>query len=114
MSKITISQEAVDYIHSEKRMNRPNLVIYRDIQTIACCSRAFNFVPRVKALDGKGPNELFSFADNVQGIPVWVENALLPRVNDINSRVMISLGRGLMRGLKLIIENSTRDFDKQT
>ncbi|MGH9876658.1 MAG: hypothetical protein ACRD5H_03395 [Nitrososphaerales archaeon] len=114
MSKIMISQEAVKYIHFAKKMRRPNLIIYRDIQAIGCCTpKAFGFVPRVKALDGKEPDELFTVADNVQGMPVWVEKGLLPQVNDTNSRVMISLKRGLMRGLKLRIEKNPSDSDMQ-
>lgn len=104
ISSIIISQEALDYIRIEKRMKRPNLVIYRDIQTISCCSsKIFDFITKVKAIDGKEPNELFVVIDNVQGIPVWVERALLSQINDASNCTMISLKKGLVKGLKLII-----------
>lgn len=104
ISNIIISQEAVDYIRIEKRMKRPNLVIYRDIQTISCCSsKIFDFVAKVKAIDGKEPNELFVVIDNVQGIPIWVERALLSQINDASNCVMISLKKWLVKGLKLMI-----------
>ncbi|MGH9879256.1 MAG: hypothetical protein ACRD5H_16620 [Nitrososphaerales archaeon] len=47
------------------------------------------------------------------GMPVWVDRALLPQVNDPENSVIISLGRGLLKGLKLMIAKNSSVSDAQ-
>jgi len=93
-------------------MLRPNIVIYRDVSGIILgyTTKPLTFVPKVKLLDGKEPNELFTVADNSQGIPVWVEKALLSKINNTTNSVTIYLKRGLMRNPKLAVMENRQDL----
>jgi len=107
---VEISSEAAEFILQEKKFRRPNVVVYRDIQSISCCSsKVFEFIPKVKVQEGKEPNKYFTIVGNSKGIPVWIENALIPRLS--NASCMISLKKGLFKGLKL--ETLTSDAKEE-
>jgi hypothetical protein len=101
MKNIVISREVTYFLHLEKRMHDPNIVIYRDILNLGYgYNRAFTFVPKVKVMDGKRPNEYFMMYDNSYGIPVWIEKGLLTQLE--NKPILISMKKkGLFKGLKL-------------
>lgn len=100
MASFVISQEVIDYI-GEKKMKRPNLVLYRDVSGIVMSytTRRLRFEPRVKLAE-KEPNELFVIKDNSYGIPIWVERGLLPSLSRCNT-VLITLKKGLRKSLEL-------------
>ncbi len=110
--KVTVSQDALDYIQKEKRISRPNLVIYRDIEKIGCCgSRAFYFVPKVKVMDKEPDSTYFTVVgndkNNAAGIPLWIERALVSTMTKTGN-INITLKKGLLlKGLKL--ELGTRE-----
>jgi len=108
LATVEISTEAAEFILHEKKFRRPNVIVYRDIQSISCCSsKVFEFIPKVKVQEGKEPNKYFTIVGNSKGIPVWVENALIPRLS--NNPAVISLKRGILKGLKLqlVTDNTT-------
>lgn len=100
MASIVVSQEVIDYI-SEKKMKRPNVVVYRDVSGVIMgyTTRRLRFEPKVKLAD-KEPNELFVVKDNSYGFPIWVERGLLPTLAKCNS-VLITLKKGFRKGLEL-------------
>ena len=103
--KVTVSQDALDYIQKEKRISRPNLVIYRDIEKIGCCgSRAFCFVPKVKVMDKEPHSTYFTVIGNdknAAGIPLWIERALVSTMTEIGN-INVTLKKGLLlKSLKL-------------
>jgi hypothetical protein len=100
MANIVVSQDAIDYI-SEKKMKRPNLIVYRDVSGVILgyTTKGLTFQPKVK-LAGIEPNELFVVKDNSYGFPIWVERGLLPSLAKSNS-VLITLKKGFRKGLEL-------------
>lgn len=98
---ISISTDAISFVKTLKR-HWPVLVIYRDVMKIGCCnSAAFTFVPKLKITDGKRLDKYFSIVDAKYGIPVWIENGLLTFLED--KRILITLSKGIRKGLKLQI-----------
>ena len=97
---IVISPEVLDYINDEKQMKDPNLVIYRDTARSGCCSvRTIEFIPKVKIMDRKRPNEYFILVDNSYGIPIWIEKGLWTQLE--NKPILITLKSGLLKRLKI-------------
>jgi hypothetical protein len=112
MKNIIISREVMYFLHLEKRMCDPNIVIYRDILNLGCgYARAFTFITRVKVIDGKKPNEYFVMYDRDNyGIPIWIEKGLLTQLE--NKPILISMRKkGFFKGLKL--EIGTQIFKRQ-
>ncbi|HEX9677469.1 hypothetical protein [Nitrososphaera sp.] len=70
MASIVVSREVILYI-SEKKLKRPNLVLYRDVSGLimSYTTRRLRFEPKVKLAD-KEPNELFVVKDNSYGFPI--------------------------------------------
>jgi hypothetical protein len=100
LKNIIISPEVLHYINHEKGIKDPNLAIYRDIARSGCCSvRTIEFIPKVKIMDEKKPNEYFIMVDNSYGIPVWIEKGLLTQLE--NKPILITLKKGLLGGLKI-------------
>jgi hypothetical protein len=105
--KVTVSQDALDYIQKEKRISRPNLVIYRDIEKIGCCgSSAFCFVPKIKVMDKEPDSTYFTIIGNdknAAGIPLWIERALVSTMTEIGN-IKVTLKKGLLlKSLKLAL-----------
>lgn len=103
--KVTVSQDVLDYIQKEKRILRPNLIIYRDIEKIGCCgSRAFYFVPKVKVMDKEPDSSYFTAIGNdknATGIPLWIERALVSTMTKMGN-INVTLKKGLLlKSLKL-------------
>jgi len=110
MVNIKISAEASNYIHS-KKPGRANIVIYRDIPIGSCTrcsgSMTMHFIPSLKVTNKEPDAQYFvphSDGDSrYSDIVIWVENALLPELNE--SEVNISLRKGLlMKRLKLVLK----------
>ncbi len=110
--KVSVSQDALDYLQKEKRISRPNLVIYRDI--IGCCgSRAFYFVPKVKVM-GKEPDSTYFTVigndKNAAGIPLWIERALVSTMTEIGN-INVTLKKGLLlKSLKLELGTEEKEI----
>jgi hypothetical protein len=100
MVDIVMSQEVLNYI-KEKRIKRPNVIVYRDVNGIIMgyTTRKLKFVPKVKLAD-REPNELFVVKDNSYGFPIWVERGLLPALAK-HSSVSITLKKSFKKGLEL-------------
>lgn len=112
--KVTVSQDALDYIQKEKRIARPNLVIYRDIEKIGCCgSRAFYFVPKVKVMDKEPDSTYFTVVGNdknAAGIPLWIERALVSTMTEIGN-INVILKKGLLlKRLKLEVRTREKEI----
>jgi len=103
MASIVVSQEVIHYI-SEKKLKRPNLVLYRDVSGVimSYTTRRLRFEPKVKLAD-KEPNELFVVKYNSYGFPICVERGLLPSLAKYNS-VLITLKKGFRKGLELELD----------
>ncbi|HEY9385750.1 MAG TPA: hypothetical protein VIP70_01815 [Nitrososphaeraceae archaeon] len=100
MKNVIISKDAVYFLRFQKRMRDPNIVIYRDICNISYgYGREFTFVPKLKVMDNKRPDEYFIMYDNSCGIPLWIEKGLLTQLK--NKPILITLKKGLLKGLKL-------------
>ena len=110
MARAVISKAAADYILNKKRLRRPNIIIYRDmIGSSYRAPGAFLFIPKVKVIDGKEPNELFTVVDNASGIPVWIERGLLNSTPP-NDSFMVYVERGLFKRLK--VETSSKQVGR--
>lgn len=57
------------------------------------------FTTSVK-ISNKDPDKYFALLEKVNGISVWVEKALMPKIED-SGYVKISLKIGLLKGLKI-------------
>jgi hypothetical protein len=106
MQGVTVSQEATDYVRS-KKMQRPNIVVYRDASGIILgyTTKRLRFVPKVRLMD-KEPDELFVVAGSSAGIPVWVERGLLPGL--AGSSITITLRKGITKSLALQLDTPTQ------
>jgi hypothetical protein len=93
------------FLHLEKRMHDPNIVIYRDILNLGCgYARAFTFISKVKVLDGKKPNNKYflMYDKDNYGIPIWIEKGLLTQLE--NKPILISMKKkAFFKGLNLEI-----------
>jgi hypothetical protein len=99
--RVTVSQEAAEYISNKKRMTRPNIIIYRDLVfRAASAPSAMLFSTEVK-VDGKEPDELFTVVGNSHGIPIWVERGLLPKMSGPGSFEIV-LKKGIVKRLKIV------------
>lgn len=107
-TKVAISQDVIGYLRNSKQMNKPNVIIYRDISSMACCHGPFRMVPKVKVSDGKEPNEMFVLIEDVDGIRVWAEKALVPQIESGNS-IFITVKKGLLKSLKVEIGSQVLD-----
>ncbi|SRR6266516_2976373 len=103
LKNITISQEAIKFLHSEERVRDPNLVIYRDDPTISCCNvQPSTFLISIKVIPRDTINDnFFKMYDNGYDISIWVEKGLLKYLE--NKPVLISLKKGLFKRLKIEI-----------
>jgi hypothetical protein len=102
MTDFIISREASDYLSRKRRDRRhPNIVIYRNVSGIILgyTTMPVRFTPRVKMMYDE-PNEMFSLVGTSNGIPIWVERALLPWAAMFRS-VTIALGGRVFAKLKL-------------
>lgn len=99
-ASIIVSKEAIEYI-SQRRMKRPNIIIYRDVSGVILgyTTKRLTFQPKVKLAD-KEPNELFVVKDNSYGFPVWVERGLLSSLAK-SSSLLITVKRGLRKHLEV-------------
>ena len=112
--KVSISQDVLDYIQKEKRISRPNLVIYRDIENVGCCgSRAFHFVPKVKVMDKEPDSAYFTIIGNdknAAGIPLWIERALVSTMTE-SGNINVTLKKGLLlKSLKLELGTGEKEI----
>ncbi len=112
--KVTVSQNALDYIQKQKRISRPNLVIYRNIEKIGCCgSRAFYFVPKVKVMDKEPDSTYFTAIGNdrnATGIPLWIERALVSAMTNMGN-INVTLKKGLLlKSLKLELGTGEKEI----
>ncbi len=64
-----------------------------------CAGTGFKFIPKVK-VSRKEPDAMFAIMGSVDGLPVLVEKALLPEIQDGFERGKLRLKKGLF-GLKL-------------
>ena len=101
MKGVVISEDVISFLHQKKRKSDLIIVIYRGICNISYgYGREFIFIPKLKVFDGKKPNnKYFMMYDDSCGIPVWIENGLLSRLE--NKPILITLKKGLLKGLKL-------------
>lgn len=101
MNNVVISNDVIYFLRHQKKLQHPNIVIYRDVCNISYgYGREFTFIPKLKVLDNKRPNEYFIMYDNSYGIPLWIENGLLAQLE--NKPILITLKKnGLFKGLKL-------------
>ena len=110
MVNIKVTAEASNYIHS-KEPGRANIVIYRDIPIGSCTrcsgSMTMHFTPSVKVTKKEPDARYFvprSDGNSRSDIVIWVENALLPEVNE-SEEVNISLRKGLLaKRLQLVLK----------
>jgi hypothetical protein len=110
LGNIVISREALYFLHIEKKLSNPHIVIYRGILNLAYgYNSAFTFTSKVK-VEAKRPNEYFIMYDESQGIPIWIERGLLTKLED--QPILISMKKyGLFKGLKL--EIGTKVLNRQ-
>jgi hypothetical protein len=101
LKNIVISKDAINFLHLQKKIRNPIIVIYRGICNISYgYGREFTFIPKLKVFDSKKPNnKYFMMYDDSCGIPVWIEKGLLSRLE--NKPILITLKKGLLKGLKL-------------
>ena len=90
------------FLHLEKRLNNPHIVIYRGVLNLAYgYNSVFIFTPKVKVKTSR-PNEYFTMYDKSYGIPIWIEKGLLTKLKD--QPILISMKKNrLFKGLKLEI-----------
>jgi hypothetical protein len=100
LKNVIISKDAIDFLRLRRRLRDPQIIIYRDICNIGYgYGRQFTFIQKLKVFDGKKPNKYFMKYDDSCGIPVWIEKGLLSHLE--NKPILITLKKGLLRGLKL-------------
>jgi hypothetical protein len=104
-NNMAISQDAIQFIRREGRMQDPSIVIYRDNPPISCsrCNIGTStFVIGIKVLYAEKPDEsFFMMYNNSYGIPVWVEKRLSSYLE--NKSILISLKKGLFIRLQIEI-----------
>lgn len=98
------------FLHLERKLNNPHIVIYRGILNLAYgYNSAFIFIPKVKVKTNR-PNGYFTMCDKSYGIPIWIEKGLLIKLKD--QHILISMKKnGLFKGLKL--EIGTKILNRQ-
>lgn len=102
MTDITIAQDAAEYILDEKKMSRPNVIIYREVVFRAASAPSGSlFSTKVKVKDGEEPDELFTVVGNSHRIPIWVERGLLPQMNSAGPFTII-LSKRIVKRLKIV------------
>lgn len=91
-----IESEVPEYAKSK---GKKNILIYRDIPFGSCirCS-GNNSCFTTSELSGKDPDKYFTLLERTDGISVWAEKALLPKMAG-GGYVKISLKKGLLKGL---------------
>jgi hypothetical protein len=76
--RVTVSQEAAEYISNKKRMTRPNIIVYRDLVfRAASAPSAMLFSTEVK-VDAE-PDELFTVVGNSHGTLSGSKEGSCPR-----------------------------------
>jgi hypothetical protein len=110
LDNVVISREVLYFLHVEKKLNNPHVVIYRGILNLAYgYNSAFTFTLKVK-VEAKRPSEYFIMYDESQGIPIWIEKGLLRKLED--QPILISMKKkGLFKSLKL--EIGTKVLNRQ-
>jgi hypothetical protein len=98
---VIISEDVIDFLRMQKRKSNPIIVIYRGIRNISYgYGREFTFIPKLKVLDRKKiDDKYFMMYDDSCMIPVWIEKGIFSQLE--NRPVLITLKRGLFKGLKL-------------
>lgn len=100
MTKILVNLIEPEVFEYAKSKGKKNILIYRDIP-FGSCSRCSGknsyFTPSVK-LSGKDPDKYFTLLERTDGISLWVEKALLPKIQG-SGYVKISLKKGFFKGL---------------
>lgn len=107
MQNVIVSKQAIEFVNSQKHILNPIIVIYRDIAKFGCwySAKPVSFVPRAKVIDEKKINEYFTMFNNSYDIRIWVERALLSKLN--GNPILITVKTGLLKGLKLEIGSET-------
>lgn len=103
MVNLVVSEQVIDFVKSQKHILNPAIVIYRDVAKSGCwySAKPISFVPKAKVIDEKKLNEYFTKFNNKYDIRIWVERALLSKLN--SNPVLITVKTGLLKGLKLEI-----------
>jgi hypothetical protein len=101
MENVIVSQQALDFVKSQKHVLNPIIVIYRDIAKFGCwySAKPISFVPKAKVVDELEINEYFTKFNNDYSVSLWIERALLQKLSD--NTVYITAKTGLRKGLKL-------------
>lgn len=101
MKNVIISEDAIDFLRAQKRKPNSIIVIYRGIRNISYgYGREFTFIPKLKVLDRKEiDDKYFMMYDDSRVIPVWIEKGILSHLE--NRPILITLKKGLLKGLKL-------------
>jgi len=104
-----IESEVFEYAKSK---GKKNILIYRDIPFGSCsrCSGKNSYFTTSVKLSSKDPDKYFALLEKTDGISVWAEKALLPKIYD-SGYVKISLKKGLLKGL--VVEFSSELIGKR-
>jgi hypothetical protein len=99
--ELAITADAKKYLDQKAARDPLNIIIYRDLDlgTCKCAGTGFKFVSKVK-VSRKEPDTMFAIMGSVDGLPVWVEKALFPEIQNGFERGKLKLKKGLL-GLKL-------------
>lgn len=103
MENVIVTEQAIDFVNSQKHILKPIIVIYRDIVKFGCwySAKPVSFVLKAKVIDERKINEYFTMFNNNYDIRIWIERAILSKLSA--SSVHITAKTGLLKGLKIAV-----------